>query len=100
LLGFVYDPHAAAADFAQQSVIAEPLQERVCYRDRRSGEAPGDIVGSRLEVLDEAEDREKLADLAGHFRITRDIFVQCGSLATPAPLEELFGEFFDRRPLW
>ena len=51
----------------------------------------------RLEVLDQPEHREEVADLVGQIGVARDIFFERGTLAAPAALQELFGEVLYRR---
>ena len=58
---------------------------------------PVDVARARLEVLDQAEHREELADLVGQIGIARGVFVQRRSFAPAAALEELLGEILDRR---
>jgi hypothetical protein len=95
LLGLVYDPHPSAADFPQQSKVAQAIESRAESGDNRTGDAPGSVKGVRLEILDQAKHREELADLTGQIRIATGIVVQRGSFAPAAALEELFRETLD-----
>ena len=97
LLGLVDNAHAAAADFTQQAEVAQPLAGGApagTSPDRRCSRSTSPVPG--LKSSTNPEDREELADLAGQVGMTRGIFVDRRTFASPAAIEEFLGEVLDR----
>ena len=75
LLGLVDDAHAAAADLADDAVVAELLQAG----GRGGGRVAGRVAVERLvgqgDVLHHRHGREDLADLAGQLGMAVDVLL-------------------------
>ena len=97
MLRFVDDAHAAAADLAQQSIVAQPAQ--VAAVGRRLDKTPcvagqaGVLVGRGLEPLDQLQGREEIEDFRGVLGVAGGVFSRGGALAAPATAQVLLGEF-------
>ena len=99
LLGLVDDAHAAAADFAQDAVIAETFRvlDRPPAQGRgRSGQRARLAVGG--DLLHHDQRGEQIADLVGVLRVAGDEFGERRPLAPAVALDELLGQLFHRLP--
>ena len=92
LLGLVDDAHAAAADLAEDAVVAQPLQPRRGV----NGHAAGGVVGAvGAEVLHADQDGEDLADLVGELGVAPAVVLEGGPLAAALAAEEVVGQGLD-----
>ena len=89
----VDDPHAAAADLAEDPEIAQPIR-----RPRPSSPAAGAglVVRDRLELLHHHQGREHLAYLVGPLVISLNVLGNRRALAAPVAFEEFLGQPVDR----
>ena len=99
LLGLVDDAHAAAADLAEDAVVADPLRRarRPARGPRRPG--PGGVPGGRgagVGLLHHDQHREDVADAVGQLRVPVGVLGQRGPLAAAVARDELLGELADR----
>ena len=95
LLGLVDDAHAAAADLAEDAVVAQPLEGG----PRPARPPPEGVVGQvalGLELLDEEQGREEVADLVGELGVARGELAGGGPLAAAEAVEELLGQRVER----
>ena len=78
LLGLVDDAHAAAADFAEDAVVAQTLQPRCCV----NGHAAGGVVWTvGAEVFHADQHGEDVADLVGDLGVAAAILLERRPLA-------------------
>ena len=68
LLGFVHHAHAAAADLAQDAVVAESLQLRY---GGAGLEGAGDVAGGGADALHQHQARKEIADIVGQVGAAR-----------------------------
>jgi hypothetical protein len=93
LFGLVDDAHAAAADLAQDAVVAQSLQAATLGQRRvRAGE----VVARRLELLDLEEGGEQVADGVGQFGMALGVLGQRGPFATAVALDEFLGQLLQQ----
>ena len=92
LLGLVDHAHAAAADLAEDAVVAQPLQPGRGVDGHAAGGAAG-AVGA--EVLHPDQDREEVADLVGQLGVAPAVFLERGPLAAALAVEEVLGQELD-----
>ena len=95
LLGLVDHAHAAAADLAEDAVVAQPLQPDPRCRAVVSGQRAGGAAGALAQVLHHQQRREQVADLVGQFGVPLDVFAQRRLLAAALAVEELLGQELD-----
>src|SRR5690606_17966007 len=106
---FVDDAHSAASDLAKDAVFAELLEAQGRARARattirlaRDGWRPwirreDPRHGRRLlQVLEEDERWEHIANFRGSFRTPADVFLDAGVLAAAPAREEVLGEKLHR----
>jgi len=101
VLGFVDDAHAAAAQLAEERVVAQPSRAAAAGSSRFVAGAPvvggpALVAGRRLEPLDELEGREELEDPRGVLGVARGVFGGGGVLAPAPALQILLGELVNR----
>ena len=96
LLGFVDDPHAAPADHPQHPEVAQTLHRLLQPRDLGPRERAGGVARAGLEVLDQAEHREDVADLVGQVGIVGQVLGDRRPLPLTLALQEFLGQGFDR----
>src|SRR5262249_25493987 len=95
LLGLVNHAHAAAADLAQDAVVAD-LFQAFTVAGYGVGGRTVDVAGPRLQVLDHEHGFEDVADLVGQVGVAVAVFLDGELLAVLAAGQELVGEQFDR----
>ncbi len=93
LLGLVDHAHAAAADLAEDAVIAQPFQP---CRDMDGNATGGFVLAVGAEVLHLDQNGEDLADVVGQVGEAPAVFLERGPLAAALAAEEIVGQFFDR----
>ena len=87
LLGLVDDAHAAAAQLAEDAIVAEPLHIR------RPGRSDSRIVGLRDgDVLEHGQGGEDLEDLLGALGVAVGVLLERRPLAGAVAVEELLGQ--------
>ena len=92
LLGLVYDPHPAAADLADDPVIAQPPQRG----QRAGGRRLGHLLPIFLDLLQVHHGREEFADVVGEVRMAVDVLLKRGTLAAAVPRGELLPESIEQ----
>src|SRR5262245_16047023 len=91
----VDDTHATAADFTQQAILTQVARAgRIGFRWVGEGSSP--VGGPWLELLQELQGGEDVADLVGEVRILLGVLAQRGAFAEPAALGKFLGEALDR----
>ena len=96
LHGLVDDAHAAAADLAEDAVLAELLRSGGDRGTCPLGERSGLVAGGGLEALHQLQGGEELEDLVGPLGVLLGVLGGRGILAAPAAVEELVGQPLDR----
>ena len=92
LLGLVDHTHSAAADLAENAVVAQPRQPGLAT----DGNAAGGVVGAvGAEVLHADQYREDLADLVGEFGVAPAVFLERRPFAAALTPEEVVGHRLD-----
>src|SRR5262249_19132983 len=94
LFGLANDAHAAAADLAQDAVVADLLQAFAVDRYGGAGRT-ADVAGAGPEVLDHEHGFEDVADLVGQLGVTVAVLLDGRPLAALAAGQELVGEQSD-----
>ena len=93
LLGLVDHAHAAAANLAEDAVVAQPRQPR---RGVNRHQAAGGVVGAvGAEVLHADQYGEEVADVACELGEAPAIFLERGPLAAALAAEEVVGQRLD-----
>jgi hypothetical protein len=87
LLGLIDDAHAAAADFAENAIITDPLRP-LPVEKRFLQEA---LFLGRLQLLHHDESRKHLSNLGGKLRILECVLREQRPFAAPISLGEFLG---------
>src|SRR5262249_32294284 len=95
LLRLVDDPHASAAQLAQDAEVVKSFQDWPAA-GQAGPSGGGRRVGVHLEVLDEEERREKFLKLPGTFGSPREKLAHGWPLAAAHPVQELLGQRLER----
>ena len=95
LLGLVDHAHAAPAHLAEDAEVAQPLQPPARGRGR-SGVGPRRIAGAGLDLLDQRQGGEEVADRLGVLGEPLGVLGEVGMLAAAVPRDELLGQAIDR----
>ncbi len=93
LLGFVYDSHAAAADFTQDPVVADAAQG--CVSRARSG-ALFLALHQAFGPLHLDHRREEVVNLRGKLRVAIGVLLERGVLAAPESVGEFLGQSIEQ----
>ncbi len=96
LFGLVHHAHAAAADLAQDAVVAQALRHRGASAG--PGRARGDGQVHRrgiLEALDHEQRGKEVADLLGKVGVAAGVLLDVRVLAAAEALAEFLREHFD-----
>ena len=94
--GLVDDAHAAVADFAEDSVLAELFGVFAAGAVGVSVQRGGVVGGAGFEAFHELHGREELEDLLGQLRVFAGVVGGCDGLALAPPVDELGRQQFER----
>ena len=92
LLGLVHHTHTAAADLAEDAVIAQPLEPDAHGRAIFGGQRAGGGAGALAQVFHHEQRREQVANLGGQVGVPLEILAERGLFAAAFAVEELLGQ--------
>ena len=95
LLGLVDHAHAAPAHLAEDAEVAQPLRPPALGRGR-SGVGPRRVAAAGLDLLDQHQGGEQVADRLGVLGEPLGVLGEVGMLAAAVPRDELLGQAIDR----
>src|SRR5262249_8969530 len=96
LLGLIDDPHAAAADLAQNAIIADPIQASALGHGQGDGGSYRLVEYITLEILQSDDGGKAFADFIDQLGIPADVVVEIGAFTAPQSVLPLIGQLSEQ----